>query len=158
MPEQSLISQSYAGDWGTPDSRFFYSADELYRQMAQWGEAGRAEYISFRLSLDIVWALAYTGFLVTITSVALRRAFAPGHPQRKLNLIALVPLLSDYAENTLGVVIASRFPDRIDILAWLAAGATSLKWISLVLAHLIMLYALGAAVRNWRQAALPRNR
>ena len=158
MPEEGARSQTYAGDWGTPDSRFFFNPDDLYRQIALWGEAGRAQYISFRIGLDIVWALVYTAFLVTVTSVALRRAFAPNHPQRKLNLIALIPLLSDYSENTLGIIIASNFPDRLDALAWLASGVTSVKWISLSAAHLVMLYALGMAIRNWRQPQLPRNR
>jgi len=158
MPEASVDSQSYGGTWGTPDRQLFYTPDELYAQIATWGDAGRESYIAFRLGLDIIWALAYTSFLVTITSVALRSAFQPQDPRRLLNLFPLIPLLADYMENALGVVIASNFPARLDGVAWLAAAFTSLKWLSLAFAHLVMLYALIAAARARLRKASPRNR
>lgn len=157
MPDASANTQAYAGSWGTPDQKFFYTPDELYSGIATWGEAGRQSYIAFRLGLDILWALAYTSFLVTITSVALRSALQPHESKQLLNLLPLIPLLADYSENALGVVITSNFPTRFESLAWLAAIATCLKWLSLAFAHLVMLYALGAAARNKFSNALPRN-
>lgn len=158
MPEASADSQAYGGAWGTPDRQFFYTPDELYSQIATWGDAGRQSYIDFRLGLDIIWALVYTSFLVTVTSVALRSAFQPQDPKLLFNLFPLVPLVADYTENALGVVIASNFPARMDLLAWLATAATSLKWSSLAFAHLVMFYALIAATRIRLRKALPRNR
>ena len=153
MPAESVSSQSYAGDWGSPDGHFFYTPDELYAQISTWGDEGRQKYIAFRLGLDIVWALAYTGFLVTITSTALRRAFADGSAMRKLNLIALIPLVLDYTENALGIWLVGSFPARLDAIAWLTTGVTMSKWTTLVLAHFVMLFALGAALINFRRKA-----
>jgi hypothetical protein len=136
----------FAGDWGAPDGHLFYTPDELYAQISTWGEAGRAYYVDFRLGLDPVWALAYTAFLITITSVALRNAFEPDDPRRLLNLVALIPITCDYIENALGIVLISSYPTRLDGLAWLTTTVTSLKWTTLIIAHLIMLYALGAAL------------
>ena len=140
---------SFAGDWGAPDGHLFYSPDELYAQISTWGEAGRAHYINFRLGLDPVWALAYTSFLITITSVALRRATLPDDRRRLLNLVPLVPMSADLAENALGIALMSAYPARLEWLAWLTATTSCFKWVTLALAHLLMLYALGIALTGF---------
>lgn len=148
MPAQSLESQAYAGNWGGPDRHFFYTPDELYAQIATWGETGRRQYISFRLGLDIGFALAYTAFLITVTGVALRKAW-PGIAQRRcLLLLALIPMSCDLLENALGIGMVRAFPARFDALAWFATSITALKWVSLALAHVVMIYALGAVCRS----------
>jgi hypothetical protein len=151
MPAQSIESRGYAGDWGGPDRHFFYTPSELYEHVATWGAAGRHQYIRFRLGLDIGFALTYAAFLVTVTSVAIRRAW-PGDPgRRQLSLVALVPMGCDLLENALGIGLVGAFPARLDPVAWLAAGVTALKWTSLALAHAVMLYALAAAgLARWQ--------
>jgi len=148
MPEQSTQSAAYAGDWGAPDRHFFYTPDELYTAIASWGDTGRSDYIAFRLGLDIIWALAYTAFLVTITSKALAYAYPANHPLRLLNLLPLITLLTDYAENALGIAITGLWPGRYDLLVWLAAACTATKWSSLLIAHAVMLFALTVATRQ----------
>jgi len=148
MPAQSVESQAYAGSWGGPDRHFFYTPDELNAQVATWGEAGRQQYINFRLGLDIGFALTYAAFLLTITSVAVRRAWPGDARRRRLNLVALVPMACDLLENALGIGLVAAFPARLDAVAWLTTGVTALKWISLAVAHLVMVYALIAACRS----------
>ncbi len=148
MPAQSASSHVYAGDWGGPDRHFFYTPDELYTQVATWGQAGRRQYIDFRLGLDIGFAVAYAAFLISITSVAGRRAWPGDARRRRLNLPGLVPMSCDLLENALGIWLVATFPARLDALAWLSAGVTSLKWLSLGAAHLVMLYAVVAAGRR----------
>lgn len=148
MPTQSMESRAYAGDWGGPDRHFFYTPDDLYARIATWGAAGRQQYIDFRLGLDLGFALTYTAFLVTVTGVAIRKAW-PGVPQRRrLLLVALVPMSCDLLENALGIGLVGAFPTRWDGIAWLATSVTALKWISLALAHGVMLSALWAACRS----------
>jgi len=138
MPAQSAISAVYAGEWGAPDRHFLYSPDELYAAIATWGAEGRADYINFRLGLDIVWALAYTGFLIAWISILQRGAGTV----TLLNVWPIVTLLADYFENALGIILVLNYDIRLNGLAWLAASMTALKWVSLVMAHLILLYAL----------------
>lgn len=148
MPAQSLASRAYAGEWGGPDRHFYYTPDEFYGQIATWGPEGRQQYIEFRQGLDIGFALTYAAFLITITSVAARRAWpAPGR-WRQLNLAGLAPMVCDLLENLLGMALVAAFPTRLESVAWLAAGVTALKWTSLALAHVAMLYALLAAFRR----------
>jgi hypothetical protein len=148
MPAQSADSASYAGDWGSPDRHLFYTPDELYASITTWGDAGRDDYISFRLGLDILWALAYTGFLVGWISCALRYAFAETDWRRLLNLWPLITLCSDYAENALGILLVANYSTRLDFFALLATSTSALKWVSLVIAHGILIYALGKAVQK----------
>ncbi|MAF83450.1 MAG: hypothetical protein QGH93_02585 [Gammaproteobacteria bacterium] len=145
VPESTVVA-TYAGDWGSPDGHWFYTPDELYHELSTWGEAGRAHYVAFRLGLDPVWALVYTLFLVTITSLALRNAFAADDRRQQLNVITLIPMLADLGENALGIALVSNYPDRCDLLAWITASLSAFKWSTLTIAHLIMLYALGAAL------------
>lgn len=151
MPQQSADSRAYAGEWGGPDRHLFYTPDELYSHIPSWPTWGRQDYIGFRLGWDIGWALAYTAFLVIATSLALRRGFPPNHSQRRLNLAALVPGLLDLAENAAGIVLIANADERLNTLAWLAASLTGAKWITLVIAHLVLVYALARALRPVRQ-------
>jgi hypothetical protein len=151
VPESETVA-TFAGDWGSPDGHWFYTPDVLYREMSTWGDAGRAHYVAFRLGLDPVWAFAYTAFLVTITSVALRNAYGPDDRRRQLNVIAIIPMLADLTENALGIMLVSSYPDRLDMLAWVTASISAFKWLTLTIAHLVMLFALGVALirRVWK--------
>ena len=142
MPEQSAMSATYEGSWGAPDQHFFYSPKSLYASIAVWGNAGRSDYISFRLNLDIIWALTYSGFLITFISLGSRKAFAPDDRRQLLNLTPLLPLSADLIENALAIWLVSAWPVKMEAVAWLAAVSTALKWSSLVAAHLVLLYIL----------------
>jgi hypothetical protein len=151
MPAQSAASRQYGGDWGAPDRHLFYTPDEIYAAVATWGDAGRQDYIAFRLGLDIAWAMAYTAFLVTAIGCVSRRTFGANEGRRLLILLPLVTMLLDYAENALGIFLVSAVPQRYDLVAGLATLATALKWLTLVAAHGALAYALVVALRGWQR-------
>jgi hypothetical protein len=138
--------QRFAGDWGAPDGHFYYTPDKLYAELGAWDEAGRSHYINFRLSLDPVWALLYTAFLVVTISVCTRRLFASDSRVHLLNLLPLLPMLADLTENFLGIVLVANLPARLDALAMLTAVITATKWSTLVAAHILMLLLVVCAV------------
>ncbi len=148
MPAQSAASRVYAGNWGAPDRQFHYTADEFYAAVSIWGDAGRAGYIEFRLGLDIVWALAYTAFLVFAIGLAAKRAFDVSDRRRLLILVPLVTLLLDYGENALGIFLVGQYPVRHDAIAALAALVTAGKWSTLVLSHVVLVIVLALALRR----------
>ena len=148
MPAQSIESQVYAGSWGGPDGHFLYMPDELYAQVATWGASGRQQYINFRLGLDVGFALTYAAFLITITSVAVRQAWPGEVRRRRLALVALLPMACDLLENALGIGLVAAFPARLNAVAWLTTSVTALKWVSLVVAHGVMVCAIVAACRR----------
>ena len=134
-------------NWSAPDGHFYYSPEELYSHLANWSEAGRTHYINFRLGPDPVWALAYTAFLITITSVALRYTSEAHDHRRLLNLFPLIPMLLDISENFMGIALVSAYPRQLPLLAVITAVTTTSKWLTLAVAHLIMIYALLKALR-----------
>lgn len=147
MPEQSAQSSAYAGEWGAPDRHVFYTPDELYAAVSAWGDAGRRDYIDFRLGADIVWAMAYTGFLAIWISYALRHAAPTGARLSRVNTFPLLTMAADYLENALGIILVGAYPERFDTVAWLAAMTTALKWLTLGISHLLLLTAIVLAIR-----------
>jgi hypothetical protein len=147
MAPHAIEMRSFAGEWGAPDGHLLYTPKELYEHISAWTAAGRKHYVNFRLGLDPLWALTYTAFLVTLSSVALRRGTADGDPRRRLNLVPLIPLAADLLENGLGIVLVSCLPTRLNWLAALMGAVSFTKWISLVIAHLVLVYALVLAGR-----------
>jgi len=142
MAPQADAMQAFAGDWGSPDGHFYYTPDELYAHLSTWSAAGQQQYIDFRLSLDPVWALVYSLFLITVLSVTLRMLYPRDAPQRLLNLIPLLPMLADIAENFMGIAVIHNLPQRLDVLAGLTAATTTFKWTTLALAHGLMLLCI----------------
>jgi len=153
MVPHSALMESFAGQWGAPDGHIFYTPDELYAQVDTWGDAGRKHYIDFRLGLDPLWALVYTSFLIGTISVTLKRATLATDRRRLLNLLPLAPMCADLTENILGIIIMSAYPDRLDALAWLTTATSGFKWITLGLAHVVLLYALTLLAKSLLQRA-----
>jgi hypothetical protein len=151
MAPQAEVMQQTAGEWGAPDGHFVYTPDEMYRHLSEWGDEARAAYTKFRLTLDPLWALVYGSFLLTITGTALRRCVATDSSWRKLILLPLLPMSADIAENFFGIALVAALPERIEWLAWLMAATTSFKWLTLALAHVVMVAVIAAALaRAWR--------
>ena len=153
-----LVTKMGGGEVNTTTGEFVFGVEEGYevedgtikhrvRDASILGNGPEVLKSIDRLGWDIGWAATYTAFLVIATSLALRRAFPAGYPQRRLNLPALVPGLLDLAENAGGIVLVANADSRLDALAWFVAGLTSAKWVTLVIAHLVLLYAGLAALR-----------
>jgi hypothetical protein len=147
MAPHAIEMRSFAGDWGAPDGHLFYTPTELYAHISSWTAAGREHYVKFRLGLDPLWALTYTAFLITSISVALRRGLTEHDPRRLLNLAPLIPMAADLLENGLGILLVFALPTHLNWLAALMGLVSMTKWVSLTIAHLILLYSLVLAGR-----------
>lgn len=142
LPAESAKAAVSSGGAESPDTSFFYTRADLYRMAEAFGKAGRAAYVRARFSFDIVWPLAYTFFLLTVTSWALLRVLPTESRWRLLNLAALPALVFDYLENVSAALVMTRYPQMTAVFDWLAPFATVLKWLTLSLAFLVMLAAL----------------
>ncbi len=125
LPAQSAQTDHAA----SPDTSFFYTADDLYQMAEAYGENGRAAYIRARYSFDVIWPLAYTLFLITATGWLAGKIFQPGSNWRMLTLVPLLGLLLDYLENISAVLVMARYPTRTPIVALLTPVFTLLKWL-----------------------------
>lgn len=127
------------------DLRFGFTPEEAWQLLDALGEAGRAQYQQMELTLDVIYPLIYTGFLVFLLSLLYRKTLRPDSPWRLLNLLPFVVLIADFVENAGIVQLIRRFPERADALAGWTSVANQVKWtmfmitIGVVLAGLMRL-------------------
>lgn len=130
----------------SPDTSFFYTADQLYGIAEQYGEAGRSFYIEQRFSFDLVWPLVYGAFLMT--SLAFLGQRASTKRRMRWFYLPIIAVAFDYLENIMTATVMGRYPLETMILADLAGFMTSIKWITLSLSFLVFLAVLGIHVLN----------
>jgi hypothetical protein len=152
LPDQAEKAAVYAGEAGSADTSFFYTADDLYRMAEAYGSDGRASYIRSRFTFDLVWPLAYTAFLVTALSWLFRRA-RPGNPLwQRANLVPVGAMLFDLLENLSASIVMARYPDPAPLAALLASPFTMVKWVLVAASFALLPIGLAAWLVQRRRA------
>lgn len=128
LPRQAAQSEQVSGDAGSPDTSFWYTADELYQIAEEYGADGRAAYIRARWTFDLIYPLVYGFFLVSTVSWLFSYTFPPHSSWRRVNLIALFGVIFDYLENSATSLVMAYYPDPSPVIAALAPYLTLLKW------------------------------
>jgi hypothetical protein len=158
LPQQATMAEQETGSADSPDTSFFYTADDLYRMAESYGEEGRQAYIRARFTFDLVWPLVYTFFLVTAISWVFNRAFAPDSRWQRANLAPLLGALFDYLENLATSLVMLRYPEQTAVVDLLAPVFTALKWGFLGASFVLLVGGIVAAVWRWfRQRAQGRS-
>ena len=142
LPDQKAKMGVYAGDVGTIDLSFFPLPDQVYNMAEAYGEDGRHKYIVTRVSLDIVWPLAYAFFMISVITFFMRHVHGSDSRLVHFNLSAVAVLVFDFIENGLAVIVMSAYPDRFDWIVYIMATATATKWIMMGIAGLAVLYGI----------------
>jgi hypothetical protein len=151
LPQQATNAEQETGSGESPDTSFFYSADDLYRMAEAYGEEGRWAYIRARFTFDLVWPLVYLFFLVTAIGWVFSRAFGPESPWQRANLAPVLGALFDYLENLTTSLVMVRFPDQTPLIDVLAPLFTALKWGSLGVSFLLLTGGIVVTVWRWIQ-------
>jgi hypothetical protein len=142
LPNQAALAQAYSAGAGTPDTTFFYSADQLYSMAEAYGPEGRQAYVYARLTFDAIFPLVFTAFFVTALSWLLNRVLAEGSKARLLNLVPLFGMLFDYVENVSAALVMTRYPSQTAVIEWLAPLGTALKWTFINASMLLLVFSL----------------
>lgn len=153
LPGESERSQAATGGGATPDSSFYYNAQDMYAMADAFGEEGRAYYIRARYTFDLLWPLAYTVFLTAALTLLYRDA--QSSLWRRVNVIPTVALAMDYAENAAAALTMVRYPARTPVIADLTTVFTMSKWALIygsfgLVAAAIMWFLVGLVPR-WRR-------
>jgi hypothetical protein len=148
LPRQAAQAELYTGDAGSPDSSFFYTADDLYDWAEAYGEAGRRAYVRARVTFDVVWPLVYTIFLVTALTWMMGRAFPAKSVWARANLVPVLGMLFDFLENGAAALVMARYPDTTPVIASLAGFLTALKWLFVYGSFALLLF--GVIAMGWR--------
>lgn len=159
LPTQNEKAKSYAGEAGSPDTSFFYTAENLYQFAEQYGPGGRSAYIKARLIFDTIFPLVYGSFLTTAISWTFKLCTPKGSPWRLMNLVPLLGVLFDYLENITAAIVMARYPSKTPILAQMAGIFTSIKWVFVTASFLLLIFGIiRAKGRLFRQQKTPENR
>lgn len=146
LPAQAVATGEYAGEAGSPDTSFWYSAADLYAMAEAYGEAGRAQYVRARFTFDLVWPPVFTVFLAMSLSWLARRLLAPESAWRRANLIPLLAMTADYGENVSAALVIGRYPARTPVAETLAPVFTATKWTALAVAFALLIVWLATAL------------
>ncbi len=135
LPKESRESAELGLEM-SPDTSFFYTEEELYEIALSYGEEGRRIYIEKRFSFDVIWPLAYGFFLVVFIQYGIEKG-----KMNRLKYAYLIPIgavMLDYLENMMTSIVMYRYPNQTIIIGDLAGVMTSLKWITLSFAFLML--------------------
>ena len=129
LPGQASRVKIVTGIDRSPDTSFFYSANDLYQIAQDYGEQGRAAYIKVRFTFDLVWPLVYMVFLTTAISWIYQQAFKPGSILQLTNVVPVFGMLFDYLENIAASIVMARYPTPTVVVDQLTPILTFVKWV-----------------------------
>lgn len=151
LPNQASMAEVYSDDIGSPDTSFFYTADELYRIAQAYGPEGRSAYIRARFTFDVAWPLVYLVFLGTSISWLLKRSDLQGTSWQLLNLVPLAGTIFDFLENVSTAIVMARFPQSTAVIDHLAGVFTLLKWVSISASFVVLVCSAVYFIWRWIQ-------
>jgi hypothetical protein len=149
LPDQASKAAVYLEGVGSPDTSFFYAAEDLYRFAEAYGPAGRAAYVRARFTFDVVWPLVYTFFLITAITWVYARVFPPASGWRLANLAPVYGMGFDFLENLSASLVMVRYPAKTGVVDMLAPFFTLVKWVFVNGSFGLLL--LGLVVWLWRR-------
>lgn len=149
LPRQSAEAEANSGGAASPDTSFYYTAQDLHRMAEAYGEEGRRAYVRARFTFDLFWPLVYTAFLGTAISWVCGKAFAPGSLWQRANLVPVLAALFDYLENVSTSAVMVRYPEPTPLVAALAPVFTLVKWVLVGGSFLLLLIGLVVGVVRW---------
>lgn len=149
LPWTEAELKTYSEGTGSLDLLFFYSPDEAYLRLKEFGMQGRLFYIMVELTADLFYPLIYALLLSGLIIYICRRVPFRRSTIRVLFLLPLLTMLFDYAENACIVSMLIQYPYRQEGMALMGSVFTSLKWAFLFSSALTILLSLAAAARTY---------
>lgn len=146
LPGQAAQAEETSAGAGSPDTSFWYSAQDLYQFAEDYGEAGRAAYIRARWTFDLIYPMVYAFFLVTTVSWVFAYAFPVASRWQVVNLFPFAGMVFDYLENIATSLVMARFPLPAQFAANLAPVLTLIKWFFVSGSFLILFFGIVRAI------------
>jgi hypothetical protein len=142
LPRHQAQTESYSSGVGFVDLCFFPETERIYEIAEAYGEEGRRATIASWLTLDIIWPLVSSFFFLVCLNLCLGKVH--GTKGSLLSLAALLPLIFDYGENLMGILVMTAYPERLQAAALGMSAFNGLKWVSFGVVGVLLLYGLGA--------------
>ena len=117
----------------SPDTSFFYEAQDIFDMAEAYGEEGRRGYILMRFTFDLAFPMLYLFFLVA-ASTKLLSHFPRNSRLRFLNLLPFLAAGFDIMENIFAAVVMAKYPQQAAIAVQIAPWASVIKWVFVIAA------------------------
>jgi hypothetical protein len=151
LPYFSNLTNSKTNSDFSPDTGFFYTAEEFYENMEIYQQEGRDFYILMRWTFDLIWPLVYTFFFLQVV-IRLSKSCS----KRKRKIIIAIPLLGslfDLLENTFSSINVGIYPNESSFLFSLMQISSMLKWLFIFIFPIIIIYLLIKKNKNRTQTS-----
>lgn len=144
VPWAGAELKGFSGGTGPLGLLFTYTPEEAYTMLKAYGAQGRFFYAALVVTVDVAYPLVYTLLLVGLLLFFYSRI--PGLPDwfvKKLILVPVLVMLTDFAENICILTLLIDYPYPHYGLAAFASGLTSLKWILATVTLALVLLGAG---------------
>jgi hypothetical protein len=122
---------------GIIDITFGFNPQQTLDMVAGYGDAARAYYAQIEMTADAIYPIVYA-FLLGIILTFLFRSKSYSW----VNVLPFITMLFDYAENINIVTLLNTFPQQSMAIASLCEVFKLLKWLSLGVIVVIIVYGL----------------
>ncbi len=129
MPAAERDIKQYSGGNTVIDLHFSYTPDQAYQLLDSYGPDGRKYYFFAEATADTVYVLIYTLFFLGLLVWLYKNKI---HREERLKILLALPVIAlcfDFLENICVLTLLTRFPERLDQLAYLSAIFTGGKWL-----------------------------
>lgn len=138
------------------DIMFNYSPADVFTRLEAYGYSGRLLYLLSSWSVDFIYPLLYSFLLSFLLTLFLRRAFSPGNPLIRMQLLPFGMMFFDYLENGTIAILLAAFPAKPLFLAALASLFTSLKWCFSAITFIALLVAIAGLLFAFRRRSITK--
>jgi hypothetical protein len=151
LPSQAARAETDTRNAGSPDTSFFYSANDLYHMAEVYGQQGREAYVRTRFTFDLIWPLVYAVFLSTSISWVFSKTFTPDSRWQRANLAPVLGAMFDYLENLATSLVMLRFPNQTVVVDILAPVLSLVKWVFVMGSFVLLLVGVAVSVWHWNR-------
>jgi hypothetical protein len=122
------------------DLQFGFNPKQIYNTIARYGEA-KDFYLKVELLADSIYPIVYTLALSIVLSTLLKKNQIE-EDKKHFNLMPLTITSMDYLENMSIISLLILYPTQVQILTYLCATFTLLKWLFTIITILFILINL----------------
>ncbi|MBA4384438.1 MAG: hypothetical protein C0410_06855 [Anaerolinea sp.] len=142
LPVESARVDAYSQGLGSPDTSFIYDSKMLLQMAEAYGEEGRSAFLTARWGFDLAFPLIFTFFFITSISFLFKKGLGGSSNLLLINLVPLLGLFFDLAENTATSVVMAAYPLVGTWGQFLAPVFTPIKWIFVTICMLLLFIGL----------------
>lgn len=125
---------------GVIDLTFGFNPQKTLDLVAAYTPEARNFYAWTELTTDIIYPIVYAFFFGILLTLLFRNK--PYAPYSLVNVLPFVSLIFDYLENFSIVALLKSYPAQSYTIAWICEAVKMIKWISIGLAMVFILYGL----------------